>query len=278
MSKAPFAPSLSCPSASSGAGNRFSGGPHGEPEAGKPAASRHTGLPHNRTVGRYRGASGRRRDFDRAADRHCRRCVLMRAHHPDAPASPRNWRQLPPSPWAPCLTPDREFAAALGIVLAHDPGAQGTVARFGAQRHLGSDSSIPCCFGHYLHRLSAAAIWRLRTFWLFRPPPDLVVRDRAFGGSFVGYFLSKFSDPVRGGLLAAIVGALASTTHYHRHLQAVEEAPDSAVPAARNALIANSDPVSADGADSLTYMPQTRLGLDPAFGRRLWPGSFPHSY
>jgi uncharacterized membrane protein (DUF4010 family) len=46
---------------------------------------------------------------------------------------------------------------------------------------------------------------------------------------------------VRGELLTAMVGALASTTAYTVGVsRAVQEAPDSAIPTARNALIANS--------------------------------------
>jgi uncharacterized membrane protein (DUF4010 family) len=46
------------------------------------------------------------------------------------------------------------------------------------------------------------------------------------GVSFVGYFLTKFTDPVRGELLTAMVGALASTTAYTVGVsRAVQEAP-----------------------------------------------------
>src|SRR5208337_4547691 len=59
--------------------------------------------------------------------------------------------------------------------------------------------------------------------------------------SYVGYFLTKFTGSARGALLTAIVGAIASTTAYTTGIsEAVADAPESAIPAARYSLIANS--------------------------------------
>jgi uncharacterized membrane protein (DUF4010 family) len=61
------------------------------------------------------------------------------------------------------------------------------------------------------------------------------------GVSYVGYFLTKFLGPESGQLATAIVGGLASTTAYTGGAaHAVREAPETAVPMARAALIANS--------------------------------------
>jgi uncharacterized membrane protein (DUF4010 family) len=61
------------------------------------------------------------------------------------------------------------------------------------------------------------------------------------GVSYVGYFLTKFLGPESGQLATAIVGGLASTTAYTSGAaKAVADAPDSAIPMARAALIANS--------------------------------------
>jgi uncharacterized membrane protein (DUF4010 family) len=61
------------------------------------------------------------------------------------------------------------------------------------------------------------------------------------GVSYVGYFLTKFLGPESGQIATAIVGGLASTTAYTGGAaQAVREAPETAVPMARAALIANS--------------------------------------
>jgi uncharacterized membrane protein (DUF4010 family) len=61
------------------------------------------------------------------------------------------------------------------------------------------------------------------------------------GVSYVGYFLTKFLGPESGQLATAIVGGLASTTAYTGGAaHAVLEAPKTAVPMARAALIANS--------------------------------------
>ena len=78
-------------------------------------------------------------------------------------------------------------------------------------------------------------------FGFFEPRKIWLFVILVSGVSYVGYFLTKFTGSERGALLTAIVGAIASTTAYTTGIsQAVADAPESAVPAARYSLIANS--------------------------------------
>src|SRR5260370_34388058 len=51
-------------------------------------------------------------------------------------------------------------------------------------------------------------------FCFFEPRKIWLFVILVSGVSFVGYFLTNFTDPVRGGVLTAIVDAIASTTPY----------------------------------------------------------------
>ena len=78
-------------------------------------------------------------------------------------------------------------------------------------------------------------------FGFFKPREIWLFVILVSGVSYVGYFLTKFAGSERGALLTAIVGAIASTTAYTTGIsQAVKDAPESAVPAARYSIIANS--------------------------------------
>jgi uncharacterized membrane protein (DUF4010 family) len=78
-------------------------------------------------------------------------------------------------------------------------------------------------------------------FGFFEPRKIWLFVILVSGVSYVGYFLTKFTGGERGALLTAIVGAIASTTAYTTGIShVVEESPETAVSAARYALIANS--------------------------------------
>ena len=78
-------------------------------------------------------------------------------------------------------------------------------------------------------------------FGFFEPRKIWLFVILVSGVSYVGYFLTKFTGGERGALLTAIVGAIASTTAYTTGIsRVVADSPESAVPAARYALIANS--------------------------------------
>jgi uncharacterized membrane protein (DUF4010 family) len=139
-----------------------------------------------------------------------------------------------------CLTSDRQFGAGLGIVLA------AILAERDQLRHFVRDAISD---REYIDTLSFLALIFIiypllpsgsyGPFGFFDPRRIWLFVILVSGVSYVGYFLTKFSE--RGALLTAIVGAVASTTAYTTGISnAVKDAPESAVPAARYALIANS--------------------------------------
>ena len=195
--------------------------------------------------------------------------VLMRAHHPERAGITTELAAIATfALGALCLTPDREFAAALGIVLATILARKEQLRRFvhediSDQEFIDTLSFLGIIFIIY----PLLPIGGYGPFGFFDPRRIWLFVILVSGVSFVGYFLSKFSDPVRGGLLTAIVGALASTTAYTIGIsQAVEEAPDSAVPAARNALIANSILFPRMALIVSPICPELAWALIPAFG------------
>ena len=196
--------------------------------------------------------------------------VLMRAHHPERAGITTELAAIATfALGALCLTPDREFAAALGIVLATILARKEQLRRFvhediSDQEFIDTLSFLGIIFIIY----PLLPIGGYGPFGFFDPRRIWLFVILVSGVSFVGYFLSKFSDPVRGGLLTAIVGALASTTAYTIGIsQAVEEAPDSAVPAARNALIANSILFPRMALIVSPICPETCLGLNSGLWR-----------
>jgi uncharacterized membrane protein (DUF4010 family) len=141
-----------------------------------------------------------------------------------------------------CLGADRQFGAGLGIVLAMILAERDQLRRFvlegiSDQEYIDTLSFLGLIFIIYplLPKGSYGpfGFFDPRKIWLF----VILVS----GVSYVGYFLTKFAGNERGELLTAVVGALASTTAYTVGIsRAVKDAPDTAIPAARNALIANS--------------------------------------
>jgi uncharacterized membrane protein (DUF4010 family) len=141
-----------------------------------------------------------------------------------------------------CLTSDRQFGAGLGIVLAAILAERDQLRSF--VRNAISDRE-------YIDTLSFLALIFIiypllptgsyGPFGFFEPRKIWLFVILVSGVSYVGYFLTKFTGGQRGALLTAIVGAIASTTAYTTGVsQAVADAPESAVPAARYAIIANS--------------------------------------
>jgi uncharacterized membrane protein (DUF4010 family) len=141
-----------------------------------------------------------------------------------------------------CLTTDRQFGAGLGIVLAAILVERDQLRSF--VRNAISDRE-------YIDTLSFLALIFIiypllptgsyGPFGFFEPRKIWLFVILVSGVSYVGYFLTKFTGGQRGALLTAIVGAIASTTAYTTGIsQAVADAPESAVPAARYAIIANS--------------------------------------
>jgi uncharacterized membrane protein (DUF4010 family) len=141
-----------------------------------------------------------------------------------------------------CLTSDRQFGAGLGIVLAAILAERDQLRSF--VRDAISDRE-------YIDTLSFLALIFIiypllptgsyGPFGFFEPRRIWLFVILVSGVSYVGYFLTKFTGSERGALLTAIVGAIASTTAYTTGIsRAVADAPESAVPAARYAIIANS--------------------------------------
>jgi uncharacterized membrane protein (DUF4010 family) len=141
-----------------------------------------------------------------------------------------------------CLTSDRQLGAGLGIVLAAILAERDQLRSF--VRNAISDRE-------YIDTLSFLALIFIiypllptgsyGPFGFFEPRRIWLFVILVSGVSYVGYFLTKFTGGQRGALLTAIVGAIASTTAYTTGIsQAVADAPESAVPAARYAIIANS--------------------------------------
>ena len=141
-----------------------------------------------------------------------------------------------------CLTPDRQFGAGLGIVLALILAERDQLRHFvlegiSDQEYIDTLSFLGLIFIIYpllpTGSYGPFGFFEPRKIWLF----VILVS----GVSYVGYFLTKYAGDERGALLTAVVGALASTTAYTIGIShAVEDAPETAIPAARNALIANS--------------------------------------
>jgi uncharacterized membrane protein (DUF4010 family) len=141
-----------------------------------------------------------------------------------------------------CLTSDRPLGAGLGIVLAAILAERDQLRRF--VREAISDRE-------FIDTLSFLALIFIiypllptgsyGPFGFFEPRKIWLFVILVSGVSYVGYFLTKFTGEQRGALLTAIVGAIASTTAYTTAIsEAVAAAPDSAIPAARYSLIANS--------------------------------------
>ncbi len=141
-----------------------------------------------------------------------------------------------------CLTSDRQFGAGLGIVLALILAERDQLRHFvlegiSDQEYIDTLSFLGLIFIIYpllpTGSYGPFGFFEPRKIWLF----VILVS----GVSYLGYFLTKYAGDERGALLTAVVGALASTTAYTIGIsRAVADAPETAISAARNALIANS--------------------------------------
>jgi uncharacterized membrane protein (DUF4010 family) len=141
-----------------------------------------------------------------------------------------------------CLTTDRQFGAGLGIVLAlilaeRDQMRHFVLEGISDQEYIDTLTFLGLIF--IIYPLLPAGTYG--PFGFFDPRKIWLFVILVSGVSYVGYFLTKYAGDARGALLTAVLGALASTTAYTTGIsRAVAEAPDTAIPAARNALIANS--------------------------------------
>ncbi len=141
-----------------------------------------------------------------------------------------------------CLTADRQFGAGLAIVLAAILAERDQLRHFvrdaiSDREYIDTLSFLGLIF--IIYPLLPAGSYG--PFGFFEPRKIWLFVILVSGVSYVGYFLTKFTGRERGELLTAIVGAIASTTAYTTGIsRAVADAPESAVPAARYSLIANS--------------------------------------
>ena len=169
--------------------------------------------------------------------------LVMRAHHPERSGVTTELAALATFILAGlCLTPDREFGAGLGIVLAMVLAERDQLRRFvreeiSEQEYIDTLSFLGLIF--IIYPLLPAG--QYGPFNFFDPRKIWLFVILISGVSYVGYFLTRFVGKERGALLTAVVGALASTTAYTTGIsRSVAESPETAIPAARNALIANS--------------------------------------
>jgi len=169
--------------------------------------------------------------------------LVMRAHHPKRNGITTELAAVATFALAGlCLTPDRQFGAGLGIVLAAILAERDELRRFvrdaiSDREYIDTLSFLGLIFIIYpllpTGSYGPFNFFKPREIWLF----VILVS----GVSYVGYFLTKFAGNERGALLTAILGAIASTTAYTTAIsEAVKEAPGSAVSAARYSIIANS--------------------------------------
>ncbi len=169
--------------------------------------------------------------------------LVMRAHHPERSGITTELAALATFILASlCLTQDREFGAGLGIVLAMVLAQRDHLRNFvrqgiSEQEYIDTLSFLGLIF--IIYPLLPAG--QYGPFGFFDPRKIWLFVILVSGVSYVGYFLIKFVGRERGALLTAVVGAIASTTAYTTGIsRSVAESPETAVAAARNALIANS--------------------------------------
>ncbi len=169
--------------------------------------------------------------------------LVMRAHHPERSGITTELAAVATFALADlCLTADRQFGAGLGIVLALIVAEREELRRFvregiSDREYIDTLSFLGLIF--IIYPLLPTGSYG--PFGFFEPRRIWVFVILVSGVSYVGYFLTKFTGIERGALLNAIVGAIASTTAYTTGIsRAVAEVPESAVSAARYALIANA--------------------------------------
>jgi len=169
--------------------------------------------------------------------------LLMRAHHPERTGITTELAAIATFALAAlCMTGQHAYGAGLGIVLAMILVQRDEIRRF--VREEISDAE-------YIDTLSFLGLIFIiypllpdggyGPFEFFEPRRIWKFVILVSGVSYVGYFLSKFGPAQRAALMTAVVGSLASTTAYTTALsRSVAESPESAVPATRFGLIANS--------------------------------------
>jgi uncharacterized membrane protein (DUF4010 family) len=169
--------------------------------------------------------------------------LVMRAQHPERNGITTELAAIATfALGALCLSSDRQLGAGLAIVLAAILAERDQLRSF--VRNAISDRE-------YIDTLSFLGLIFIiypllptgsyGPFGFFEPRKVWLFVILVSGVSYVGYFLTKFTGSERGALLTAIVGAIASTTAYTTGIsQAVADAPEFAIPAARYSLIANS--------------------------------------
>jgi uncharacterized membrane protein (DUF4010 family) len=141
-----------------------------------------------------------------------------------------------------CLTSDRQFGAGLGIVLALILAERDQLRHFvlegiSDQEYIDTLTFLGLIF--IIYPLLPAGTYG--PFGFFDPRKIWLFVILVSGVSYVGYFLAKYAGEARGAMLTAVLGAVASTTAYTTGVsRMVAEAPDTAIPAARYSLIANS--------------------------------------
>jgi uncharacterized membrane protein (DUF4010 family) len=141
-----------------------------------------------------------------------------------------------------CMTAMRPVAAGLAILLASILARKDAIRRMvreeiSDEEYIDTLSFLGLIF--IIYPLLPAG--EFGPFGFFEPRKIWLFVILVSGVSYVGYFLTKFTGPERGPLLTAVVGAIASTTAYTTGIsRVVRDSPEAAVPAARNALIANS--------------------------------------
>ena len=141
-----------------------------------------------------------------------------------------------------CITPMRPVAAGLAIVLASVLARKDAIRRLvreeiSDQEYIDTLSFLGLIFIIY----PLLPVGSFGPFGFFEPRRIWLFVILVSGVSYVGYFLTRFAGAERGAILTAMVGALTSTTAYTAGVsRAVAEAPESAVFAARSALVGNS--------------------------------------
>jgi uncharacterized membrane protein (DUF4010 family) len=141
-----------------------------------------------------------------------------------------------------CLTNDRPYGVGLAIVLSMVLAERDQLRSFvrdeiSDEEYIDTLSFLGLIFIIY-PLLPAGSFGPLK---FFNPRQIWIFVILVSGVSYVGYFLTKYTSSARAALMTAIVGAIASTTAYTTAVsRAVAEAPESAVPASRYALISNS--------------------------------------
>jgi uncharacterized membrane protein (DUF4010 family) len=169
--------------------------------------------------------------------------ALMRVNHPERSGITTELAVIATFVLAAlCLTSDRQLGVGLAIVLAIVLAERDQIRRFvreeiSDEEYIDTLSFLGLIFVIY-PLLPTGSYGPLK---FFNPREIWIFVILVSGVSYVGYFLTKYTSAARAALMTAIVGAIASTTAYTTALsRTVAEAPESAVPASRYALISNS--------------------------------------